>query len=86
MPYIKPEERKKYDDILRKLPPIETKGELEYCIFKLMKRFMSDKENRYSNQHDCAYGAIHCGDEWRRRYLDIREDVAKMTNGDVEVN
>ena len=45
---------------------------------------MKDKEPRYSNYHDTTYSAIHCGDEYRRRYLDVREDGAIQENGDVE--
>jgi hypothetical protein len=84
MPYIKQIMRKKFDDILEKqMPSIETKGELEYCIFKLMKKFMSTREQRYSTLHDCVYAATHCADEFRRRYLDKREDEAIKENGDV---
>jgi len=84
MPYIKKEDRVKFDRALNLIQTIGTKGELEYCIFKLMKRFMKDKEFRYSTLHDCVYAAQHCADEFRRRNLDIREDTAREENGDVE--
>jgi hypothetical protein len=84
MPYIKPEFRVKYDDILNRLPTIETKGDLEYIIFKVMKQFMSTRESRYSTLHECTYCATHCADEFRRRYLDSRENDARIENGDVE--
>ena len=61
-----------------------TKGELEYCIFKLMKTYMKDKPSRYSVLHDCTYASMHCADEFRRRYLDKREDDAISENGDVQ--
>lgn len=85
MPYIKQENRKKYDDDFFNFSnaKIETKGDLEYCIFKLMKFFMSTRENKYSNLHDCVYAAQHCADEFRRRYLDKREDKAIEENGDI---
>lgn len=83
MPYIKNTMRTKFDEHLDKISVIETKGELEYCIFKLMKRYMKDKEKKYSTYHDTTYAAIHCGDEYRRRYLDLREDKAIQENGDV---
>ncbi len=83
MPYIKNEDRDKYDFTLLEIDKIETKGELEYCIFKLMKIYMEDKEYRYSNLHDCVYAAQHCADEFRRRYLNIREDKAIIQNGDI---
>jgi len=83
MPYIKPEDRDKFNQQLDQIDKIETKGELEYCIFKLMLRYMRGKEFRYATLHDCTYAAIHCGDEFRRRFLDERENKAKNTNGDI---
>lgn len=85
MPYIKPQDREKFDKILKQLPEFRTKGELEYCIFYLMKKYMANREFRYSNLHDCVYSAMHCADEFRRRYLDKREDEARETNGDINV-
>jgi hypothetical protein len=84
MPYIDPNLRTKYDQVLNQMPDIDTKGDLEYCIFKLMKRFMKTREQRYSTLHEVCYCAHHCGDEYRRRYLDKREDEAIDKNGDVE--
>lgn len=83
MPYVNKEEREQFDKILDQLPGLETKGQLEYCIFKLMKWYMTKREHRYSILHDVVYAAIHCGDEFRRRYLDKREDEALNKNGDV---
>lgn len=84
MPYIKKEDRDKYDFAFLEIDRIETKGELEYCIFSLMKKFMNSNEYRYSNLHDCVYAAQHCADEFRRRYLDKREDEAREQNGDIK--
>jgi len=84
MPYIKPKLRIKYDNIINQLPCIDNKGDLEYIIFKVMKKFMSTREQRYSTLHDCTYSAAHCSDEFRRRYLDARENTAREDNGDVE--
>lgn len=83
MPYIKMEDRKKFDQALDEIYYISSKGELEYCIFKLMKKYMEDKEARYSTLHDCTYAAMHCADEFRRRFLDKREDEAMASNGDI---
>ena len=84
MPYIDKSLRTKYDKVLDQMPDIDTKGDLEYCIFKLMKRFMKTREARYSTLHEVVYAAIHCGSEYQRRYLDKREDQAIEKNGDVE--
>jgi len=49
-----------------------------------MQKYMQHREKRYSILHDCVYAAMHCADEFRRRFLDKREDEARETNGDVE--
>jgi hypothetical protein len=84
MPYTKPELREKYFKVLDFLPSIETKGDLELCVFKLMRKFMETREYRYSNLHDCVYAVQHCADEFRRRFLDKREDKAREENGDIK--
>ena len=45
---------------------------------------MKTREARYSTLHEVVYGCIHAGEEYRRRYLDKREDQAIDKNGDVE--
>lgn len=88
MPYINQTQRDKYDIIMRAIKSsteIETKGDLEYLVFTLMKKFMSTRENRYSTLHEVVYAVMHCADEYRRRYLDKREDEARETNGDINV-
>lgn len=87
MPYIDQESRGKYAKITNQiydLAKIETKGDLEYLVFVLMKKFMKTREFRYSTLHEVVYAVMHCADEYRRRYLDKREDEARETNGDVE--
>jgi len=86
MPYIKKELRTRYDEVLKKLPELSSKGDLEYCVYKLMLHYMKDRENRYSNLHDTVYAVMHCADEFRRRFLDKREDVAIQENGDICIN
>jgi len=83
MPYIKQEDRKYFDIALDKIKSMDSKGELEYCIWKLMKIYMSSRQVSYTTLHDTAYAAHHCGDEFRRRYLDSRENFARETNGDI---
>lgn len=85
MPYIKKEDRDKYNEVSYEIinHKIETKGDLEYLVFLLMKQYMSNREMRYSTLHDCVYAVAHASDEFRRRYLDKREDEAKEANGDI---
>jgi len=87
MPYINEESRGKYWRIVNAIQDSEgiiTKGDLEYLIFTLMIKYMSTREYRYSTLHDTVYSAMHCADEFRRRYLDKREDEAREENGDIE--
>ena len=83
MPYIRQKDREKFQEMFSTLPLMNNKGELEYVIFKIMKKYMETQEYRYSNLHDCTYAAQHCADEFRRRFLDKREDQAKFENGDI---
>ena len=87
MPYIDRQQREKYKDIdkaIGQLIQIETKGDLEYLVFRLMIKFMGTREQRYSTLHDCVYAVQHCSDEYRRRFLDERENQARESNGDIK--
>lgn len=84
MPYIKQELRKKYDEALKDFPYIDSKGDLEYIVFKLMKYYIADRDLKYSTLHDCVYAVIHAAEEVKRRCLDVRENQALKENGDVE--
>lgn len=83
MPYIKQDDRKEYDKFLKRCPIIMNKGHLEYIVFSLMRKYMATRKYRYSILHDCVYAVQHCADEFRRRFLDKREDEARRTNGDI---
>jgi len=88
MPYINENSRSKYELIIKAIKDsngIETKGDLEYLVFALMKKFMKTREIRYATLHEVVYSVMHCADEYRRRYLDKREDEARETNGDIEI-
>jgi hypothetical protein len=87
MPYISKADRQRYmeiDKAIFRQPEISTKGDLEFLIFRLMLKFMETRERKYSTLHDCCYAAQHCADEFRRRFLDIRENEALETNGDIK--
>ena len=86
MPYVDKDSRKKYevvDKAIAFIDKIETKGDLEYLVFMLMVKFMETREKRYSTLHDVVYAVQHCADEYRRRFLDKREDEAMKANGDI---
>ena len=83
MPYIKQALRNKFLDAATALPDIENKGELEFLIFYLMLHYMKDKEYNYDNLHTVVYSAIHAAEEFKRRFLDKREDQSLEKNGDI---
>ena len=86
MPYVAQEDRRKYEAIVLAidlLPEICSKGDLEYLVFKLAKKFMKTRESRYSTLHDATYALQHASDEFRRRFLDERENFALSQNGDI---
>ena len=83
MPYILQVNREKFKPALESLPEFAYKGELEYVVFSIMRAYMSARKNRYSDLHDCTYAIMHCADEFRRRFLDKREDEAINENGDI---
>jgi hypothetical protein len=86
MPYISAQDREKYleiDKAIGRLSEITTKGDLEFLVFRLMVKFMGTREKRYSTLHEVVYAVQHCADEYRRRFLDKREDVALSDNGDI---
>lgn len=85
MPHINYNQREKYEKIISALKntQIETKGDLEYIVYNVIKQYMSTRGYRYSNLHDAVYGAIHAGEEFKRLYLDKREDEAISINGEA---
>jgi len=84
-PYIPKEAREKFNNfrLMASHLDIASKGELEYLVYVLMLEYMSKREKRYSSLHDCTYAVHHVADEFRRRYLDKREDKARQVNGDI---
>lgn len=50
-----------------------------------MNKYMRKRTSSYTNLHDVIYAVIHAGEEYRRRYLDIRENCAMEENGDIDV-
>jgi acyl carrier protein phosphodiesterase len=87
MPYISKGDRQRYieiDKAIANQPEISTKGDLEFLVFRLMVKFMSTREPRYSTLHEVVYAVQHCADEYRRRFLDVRENQALLNNGDIK--
>lgn len=85
MPHINETQREKYRYIINAIfgQTIETKGDLEYLVYQLMKSYMVSRERRYSTLHDAVYGTIHSAEEFKRLHLDKREDEAISENGEA---
>lgn len=81
MPHIRQSLRPPYKEVLMQLPPIATKGDLEFCISVLQMIFMATRTYTYSDLHDMVYATIHAGEEAKRNFLDKRENEAMDLNG-----
>ena len=87
MPYIKPENRKKYDTVLKELasilktlPPEEVDGELNYIVTKILKGVYP---LRYYHINK-AIGVLECAKlEFYRRVAAPYEDIKIKESGDV---
>ena len=86
MPFIEEQKRPYYDNILDQLNEIICKGDLEYCIYKLILHYMKTRKYNYHNLHEAVYGTIHSAEEFKRNYLDKREDEAIAKNGKIIIN
>ena len=91
MPYIKPEDRDKYDailgsisDILMDLPPEKVSGELNYLIFSIIANHIELVGLNYNLAQNLIGGTLTCCQlELYRRLLTPYEDEKKVVNGDV---
>jgi len=85
MPHTKQQDREPYKEVVNKLTHIQfkTKGDLEYLIYCCLAIYKESRETNYVNLHDAVYAAHHAGDEFKRRYLDVREDRAANQNGEA---
>jgi hypothetical protein len=85
MPHISYEDKMQYEKLINeiRITPIITKGDLEFLVYQLLKRYMMDREIRYSTLHEAVYGGLHACEEYKRLHLDKREDEAIKNNGEA---
>jgi hypothetical protein len=95
MPYIKPDRRAVFEKAINAIVselgssnPASTdeaaKGELNYCIFSIVDRYLKMGPSRYSRFQDFIGGTLSaCQHELFRRIIDPYEDAAIKRNGDV---
>jgi len=84
MPYIKSEDRPKFDKYLTTLPTIENVGELNYFITQVLKNYMFEEGECYQT-HNNIVGALECiKQEWYRRFTAEYEEKKIKDNGDIK--
>ncbi|KKN98891.1 hypothetical protein LCGC14_0141320 [marine sediment metagenome] len=96
MPYIKEEEREKYDHLIDKLAVIfngldgndELSGDLNYVIFRLaylLTHTQTGGKRKYARMAVVLSALNEAGEEFRRRIMGPYEDEAITKNGDVQL-
>ena len=84
MPYIKPEDRPKMDEIVNHMVynGVKPDGKLNYILFKLCKQTVAPES--YNGYKKFIGELEECAAEIRRRLLSPYEDERIKENGDVE--
>ena len=84
MPYIKQEDRKKFDVALDELgKAIGGEGELNYCITKLCHAYLDKHGLRYHNIARISGVLSNVESEFYRRVSAIYEDAKIEESGDI---
>jgi hypothetical protein len=84
MPYIKDEDRPKFDEAIETLTSIiEAKGDLNYTICELTGQLILKTKISYTQISEWIDGVDGAENELRRRLLDPYEDLKIIENGDV---
>ena len=85
MPYIKPDKREKYQDLIltfgQALESMED-GDLNYVLFTIFKRYLEFRHN-YTAIRNIRAELRECHDEIGRRILTELEQSKILENGDV---
>jgi hypothetical protein len=87
MPYIKQEDRKKFDKNLEELSNlINVDGELNYCVTILIHRLLKKRGKNYQNLNNLI-GTLECiKQEFYRTTVSPYENLKILENGDVTIN
>lgn len=84
MPYIKQEDRKKFDADLEKLgAAIDAEGELNYCITRLCHAYIEKHGLRYHNIARISGVLSNVESEFYRRVATPYEDLKISESGDI---
>lgn len=96
MPYIKKEEREKYDALIEKMADIlnglkdndELSGDMNYILFRLavlLTHIPTGGKRKYARMAVVLSAMNEAGNEFRRRIMGLYEDEAIDRNGDVRL-
>ena len=84
MPYIKDEDRPRFDDAIENLTcMINSKGDLNYAICEVVGRLILNTKISYTQISEWIDGVNGAERELTRRLLDPYEDIKIEENGDV---
>lgn len=83
MPYIRNADRKKFDEILYKLPLINSPGTLNYALTILCKQYLLENGETYQSYNDIVGALEGCKLELYRIKIASYEEKKKLENGGV---
>lgn len=87
MPYIKQEDRKKFDIKLNELSNlINSDGELNYCVSIIVNKLLNKRGLNYQNLNNLI-GSLECiKQEFYRTVVTPYENLKILENGDIKIN
>ena len=83
MPYIKEEDRPKFESAEEAMGKIETVGELNYFVTRTCLNYLKNNGFNYQKINDILGVLSAIGFEFYRRLFGYYEDIKIMENGDV---
>ena len=83
MPYIKEEDRKKFEDFLHDCPCPLTAGEFNFLITQLTRKYIANFGESYQVYNDLMGALEGCKLEMYRRRVAPYENKKMNENGDV---
>lgn len=83
MPYIKQEDRSKFEAAINALPRFESSGELNYFITKTLLAYENQFPTSYKIYNDIIGALECCKSEFYRRHIKPYEEYKQKLNGDV---
>lgn len=83
MPYIKKDDRIKFERTLLSVPALDSPGKLNYLITELCLTYLANKGKSYQTLNDISGALTNANLEFYRRLSAPYEDLKIKENGDV---